>query len=189
MMEKALPVVQRYTSLIGIPTLVALFVLLLSWFFFSTLVVDLLGREEITFYQIMGLLNDPERGMEAIGSGRLPGAGLYGIVTIIALLAPLLPHFVSNAKLWLAYCAPIAWMVLAYIIGRWKISSAMSANSENVGAFGGEEAEEFARQMQEEMMDAFQEAISMGWGAWIAIAVGIYLAYVGYTRYRAASVS
>ena len=187
MMEKAIPVVQRYTALIGIPTLIALAVVFFGWFIFSTLVIELLGRETVTFYQVMGLLNNPESGLEALGSGRRPGTGIYGIVTFLAFLAPLLPHFVSIRQLWFAYFAPIGWMLLAYIIGRWKISSAMSAGSEDIGAFGGAEAEEFARQMQEEMMNAIGEAVSMGLGAWMAIAAGLYLAYAGYTRYRAAS--
>lgn len=188
MMEKALPVVQKYTGLIGIPTLVALVAIFFGWWIFSALVIELFTRETVTFYQVMGLLNNPESGIEALGSGRRPGTGLYGIVTFIAWLAPLLPHFVPIRQLWLAYFAPIGWMGLAYVIGRWKISSAMSAGTEEIGAFGGEEAEEFARQMQEELQNTISEAVSMGFGLWIAIAAGLYLAYLGYTRFRAAPV-
>jgi hypothetical protein len=190
MMEKAMPVVQRYTALIGVPTLIALVVIFFGWFIFSTLVIEVFGRETVTFYQVMGLLNNPETGIEALGSGRRPGTGIYGLVTLLAFLAPVVPHFVSIRQLWFLYFAPIGWMALAYVIGRWKISSAISAGSDDFSGFPGVDAEEFAREMremQEQMMDAIGEQISLGFGAWIAIAAGLYLGYLGYTRYRAAA--
>ena len=186
MVAKAMPVVQRYTSMIGIPTLVALLVIFIAWFFMSTIVVDLLGRTEVSFYSAMGLLNNPEAGLESLASSRTPSAGVYGLITIVALLIPLLPHFLGMRQLWLTYCAPIAWMLLAYIIGRMKISSAMNEGAEAIGGFGGEEAEEYARQAAEEMQQMISEVVSVGFGTWVAIAAGLYLAWMGYQRFRAA---
>jgi hypothetical protein len=188
MMEKAMPVVQKYTGLIGIPTLVALVAIFFGWWVFAAINVDFITRDGFTFYQIMGALNDPERAFEALGTGQTPGAGLYGIVAFLAWLAPLLPHFIGMRQLWLAYFAPIVWMVLTYIIARMKISAALSEGTEAAEEFGGAEAEQYAREIQEGFQDAISEAVSMGLGIWIAIAAGLYLAYAGYTRYRAAPV-
>jgi hypothetical protein len=186
MMEKAMPVVQKYTGLIGIPTLVALVAVFFGWWVFATIKITFFTTEGFTFYQIMGGLNDTERAVEAIGTGQTPGAGIYGIIAFAALLAPLLPHFVSVRQLWLAYLAPIVWMILTYIIVRVKISSALSEGTDAAEQFGGAEAEQFAREMQEGVQQMISEAVSYGFGLWIAIAAALYLAYAGYTRYRAA---
>jgi len=188
MMAKAMPVVQKYTGLIGIPTLVALVAIFFGWWVFATINVTVFTSDGFTFYQIMGALNDPDRAFESLGTGNTPGAGIYGIIAFVAWLAPLLPHFVGIRQLWLAYFAPIVWMILTYIIAKIKISAALSEGTDAAGEFGGEEAEQFAREMQEGIQDAISEAVSMGFGTWIAIAAGLYLAYAGYTRYRAAPV-
>ena len=185
MQAKGLPVVKRYLALIGVPTLVAMVAVLLGWFFFASVNVDFLGqRGSATFYDFLGVLNNPESGL-AMMEGRSPSAGFYGFLAIVALFAPLLPHFVKSRKLWLAYCAPGAWMVLASVIGWWKIRSAMSeATSAAGGGFGGGgELQGFAR----EMMNEIWNAISIGFGAYLAAAAAIYLAFVGIRRYRTPS--
>lgn len=188
MQAKGLPVVRRYLALIGVPTLVAMVAVLLGWFFFASVSINFLGESQsATFYDFLGVLNNPESGL-AIMEGRNPSAGFYGFVAIIALFAPLLPHFVKSRKLWLAYCAPGAWMVLASVIGWWKIRSPMSeataAAGGGFGGFGGGgELQGFAR----EMMNEIWNAISIGFGAYLAAAAAIYLAFVGIRRYRTPS--
>jgi hypothetical protein len=187
MQAKGLPVFKRYLALVGVPTLVAMVAVLLGWFFFASVSIDFLGQSQsATFYDFLGVLNNPESGLAMI-EGRSPSAGLYGFLAIVALLAPLLPHFVKSRKLWLAYCAPGAWMVLAGVIGWWKIRSAMSeatnAAGGGFGGVGGGELQGFAR----EMMNEIWNAISIGFGAYLAAAAAIYLAFVGIRRYRTPS--
>ena len=189
MQAKGMPVVKRYLGLIGVPTLVAMVAVLLGWFFFASVSIDFLGqRQSATFYDFLGVLNNPQNGLATL-EGRSGGAGFYGFLAIVALFAPLLPHFVKSQKLWLAYCAPGAWMVLAGVIGWWKIRSAMSQATSAAGSFGGGfggggELQSMAR----EFMNEIWNAISIGFGAYLAAAAAIYLAYVGIRRYRAPSI-
>jgi hypothetical protein len=184
MQTKGMPVVKRYVALIGAPTLVAMGAVLLGWFFFAAVSIDFLGQHQsATFYDFLGVLNNPENGLAAL-EGRSASAGFYGFLAILALFAPLLPHFVKSQKLWLAYCAPGAWMVLAGVIGWWKVRSAMSEATSAAGGFGGGgELQNMAR----EFMNELWNAISIGFGAYLAAAAAIYLAYVGIRRYRTPS--
>jgi hypothetical protein len=186
---KGMPVVKRYVGLIGVPTLVAILAVLLGWFFFASVSVDFLGqRGSATFYDFLSVLNNPQNGL-ALLEGRGAGAGFYGFIAIVALFAPLLPHFVKSRRLWLAYCAPAAWMVLAALIGWWRIRSAMSGSmgGGGGGGFGGE-LQELQNSMAREFMNELWNAISIGFGAYLAIAAAAYLAFVGIRRYRAPSV-
>ena len=189
MQAKGLPVVKRYVGLIGVPTLVAMVAVLLGWFFLSAVSVDFMGqRGSATFYDFLGVLNDPERGGPALLEGRSAGAGFYGFIAIVALFAPLLPHFIKSRQLWLAYCAPVAWMVLASVIGWWKIRSAMSegmGGGSDFGGFGGGELQDLANNMAREFMNELWNAISIGLGAYLSLAAAIYLAFVGIRRFRA----
>jgi len=181
---KGVPVVKRYVGLIGVPTLVAMAAILLGWFFFAAVSIDFLGqRQSATFYDFLAVLNNPQNGLAAL-EGRSASAGLYGFLAIVALFAPLLPHFVKNRRLWLAYCAPGAWMVLAGVFGWWKIRSAMS-EATSAGGLGGGELQELTSGMAREFMNELWNAISIGFGAYLAAAAAIYLAFAGIRRYRA----
>jgi hypothetical protein len=179
---KGLPVLKRYAEIVGIPTLVAMVCVLVGWFFLSTVSMAFFGdMQTATFYDVMRVFNNPETGLGSLaGQGRSGGAGLYGLLTVVALLAPLAPHFVRQRKAWLAYCAPLGWMVLAVFIGYWKVSSSLSQASRQFGGFGGD-----TRGMAREFIGGLLDAMSFGLGFYVAIAAGAYLAFVGVRRYRA----
>jgi hypothetical protein len=182
---KGLPVVKRYVALVGGPTLLALAAVLLGWFFLAAVSIDIFGeRESATFYDYLRILNNPENGLVALQGGRT-GAGFYGFLAIVALLAPLLPHVVRSRRLWLAYCAPAAFMVLAGIMGWWKMRSATSQATSAAGSFGGGEFQELASGMAREFMNEIWNAISIGFGAYLSAAAAIYLVVAGIRRYRA----
>jgi hypothetical protein len=184
---KSMPVVKRYVELIGGPTLIAIAAVLVGWFFLAAVSIDFLGqRQSATFYDFLGVLNNPQNGLAAL-EGRSASAGFYGFVAIVALFAPLLPHFVKSRQLWLAYCAPGAWMVLAGFIGWWKIRSAMSEATSAASGFGGGELQQMASGMAREFMNEIWNAISIGFGAYLSAAAAIYLAFIGIRRYRAPS--
>lgn len=178
---KGLPVLGVYAQMIGTKTLVAMGLVLLGWFFLAWGRVEFFGDEiSATFYDLMRVLNDPQNGMAAIAGQRSAGAGFYGFLTIVALLAPLLPHFVKQRAAWLAYCAPAAWMVLAALLGYLKVNAGISEAQRQLGDFGGAEFGGMAREFMREAMNA----MSLGLGLYLSIAAGAYLAYVGIRRYR-----
>ena len=185
MQAKGMPVVKRYIGLVGMPTLAAMAAVLLGWFFFAAVTIDFLGQgQSATFYDYLGVLNNPENGLAAL-EGRSAGAGFYGLLAIAAVFAPLLPHFFKSRRLWLAYCVPGAWMVLAGVLGWWKVRSAMSEARSAAGTFGGFGGGGELSNMAREFMNELWNAISIGFGAYLAAAAAIYLAVVGIRRYRA----
>jgi len=190
MQAKGMPVIKRYVGVVGAPTLIAIAAVLLGWFFFAAVSIDFLGqRQSATFYDFLGVLNNPQNGLAAL-EGRSASAGFYGFLAIVALFAPLLPHFVKSRRLWLAYCAPGAWMALAGVIGWLKIRSAMSAATSGPDSFGGGfggggELQELASGMAREFMNELWNAISIGFGAYLSAAAAICLAWVGIRRFRA----
>jgi len=171
-------VLKAYAQLIGIPTLVAMACILIGWFFFAAVSVDFLGDEfSATFYDFMRVLNNPQNGLATIAGQASSGAGFYGFLCIVALLAPLVPHVIKRRETWLAYCAPAAWMVLAALIGAWKVNAGISEAQRQFGGFGGGAAREF--------MGEALNAVSLGFGVYLSVVAALYLAYVGVQRYRA----
>ncbi len=178
---KGLPVVTAYAQLVGVKTLVTMALLLVGWFFLATVSVDLMGdKMSATFYDVMRVLNNPQNGLATIARQSRAGAGFYGFLTIIVLLAPLLPHLLKTRRSWLAYCAPATWMLLAVLIGAWKVNSSISAAQRQFGGFGNE-----LGGMAREFMKEALNAISMGLGFYLSVAAAGYLVYVGLKRYRA----
>lgn len=181
---RGLPAVGRYVALVGVPTLLALAAVLLGWYFLAAVSIEFFGeRQSATFYDYLRILNNPQNGLVALQGGRT-GTGLYGFLAIAALLAPLLPHIVSGRKLWLAYCAPAAFMVLAGVTGWWKLRAATSEATSAVGSFGGGELQQMASGMAREFMNEIWNAISIGMGAYVAAAAALYLVVIGVRRYR-----
>jgi hypothetical protein len=178
---KGLPVLAAYARIVGVKTLVAMALVLLGWFFLSIASVDFLGDKiSATFYDLMRVLNHPQNGMATIAGQAHSGAGFYGFLTIVALLSPLVPHVIKTRATWLAYCAPAAWMVLAALIGYLKVHSSISEAQRQLGSFGGAQFGGMARGFMREALNA----LSIGLGAYLAIAAAVYLAYVGVRRYR-----
>jgi hypothetical protein len=182
---KGLPVLKRYVALVGAPTLIALVALLFGWFFLAAVSIDIFGeRQSATFYDYLRILNNPQNGLVALEGGRT-GTGWYGLLALGALLAPLLPHVVKSRRLRLAYCAPAAFMVLAGVMGWWKMRSATSQATNAAGSFGGGELQQMASGMARELVNEIWNAISIGLGAYLSAAAAIYLVAVGIRRYRA----
>lgn len=180
---KGLPALTAYAQVIGIKTLVAMLLVLIGWFFLATVSVDFFGNgATATFYDLMRVANNPQNGLATIARQSHAGAGFYGFLTIIALLAPLVPHLIKRRAMWLTYSAPAAWMLLVVLIGLWKVQSGISQAQRQFGGSGGSEFGGMAREFMKEAMDA----VSIGAGLYLSVAAAAYLAYAGIKRYRAA---
>jgi hypothetical protein len=183
-LARALPIVQRCSALVGVPTLVSLAALGLGWFAFAAASIDFFGQHQsATFYGLMRILNNPDNGMESVANGTSAGAGIYGFVTFLALLAPLVPYIAKKRQLWLACCAPLGWMVLATLIGWWKVHSSVAEAAGAASSFGGEDVGDLTRGMARDLIGQIFDAISFGFGLYLAAAAAIYLGFVGVRRF------
>lgn len=97
---------------VGAPTLISIALLAMSWLFLATFSVRISNSysESITFYDLLKLVN-MGGGLDGLGILKHSGAGFYGFLMCLVILAPLAPNFNGNKYLQLAYCAPLVYMV------------------------------------------------------------------------------
>ena len=175
---KGLPVIQQYAKHIGYPVLGALFAVILGWFFLPAISAELgfLGKNSVTFYQGLKFLNSG--GVAAMGGG---SAGIYGLLCFAALLAVLLPYVWKHPRAGYAMASPLVLMLLVLLISWMKMNEQFEAGQQAAGAFGGAEYQQMAKQMADQAAAEMRKAISIGFGAYLAFAGAIYLAWRGIT--------
>ena len=108
-----------------------------------------------------------------------PGAGFYGFTAFVALVGPFLHYFWKDKRAALGGVLPLVFMLFVAVMVRGSIHSMMGGTADGPLA-------EIQRQAQQEMMNA----ISLGAGAYVSAAVGLYLAAVSAKQFllaRAAS--
>ena len=157
----------------GMPSLVAIGLLIVGWFFLSAVSVQLpfLGKLEFTFWQVLGYLN-VSNGLQLLERNGHPSAGFYGLLALVAIVGPFLHHFWKDKRAALGGLAPMLFMILVGLVIRSNMQSAFS---------GGNTASVYAQQMQDEAM----KAVSLGFGAYISGLVSLYFAVVGTKRFLA----
>jgi hypothetical protein len=123
---------------------VALGALALGWFWLATIDIDGSFPTQVTFWHALGAL----------------GAGVYGLVALACLAAPLLSCAWNDRRAHLAAALPLAFML------------AVALPLANL-----------ARQTS----DARLELVSLGAGAYLAVLAGLYLALTGIKRFLVAT--
>jgi len=163
---------------VGMPNLVAGLILAISWLWLTAASIQLpFGKMEFTFWQILGFLNS-NNVMEVMERNGHPSAGIYGFFAVIALAAPFLHYFWKDKRAVLGGLLPLAFMLIAGIMVRSSLTSAMGGPASGPYA-------EMQNQMQEEMM----KAISLGMGTYLAMLASLYFAGNAAKGYLAAKAS
>jgi len=145
---------------VGIPTLATAGLLLAAWFFLTAASIQLPfpGTLEFTFWQLLGFLS----------AGNVPGlldgrdnigAGLYGLIAIMAMMGPFIPSFWKDRRALLGGVLPLLFMVIAGIALRSSIHIALDSTHAN--------------QAGNETM----KAVSIGVGTYVSMLAGMYLAF------------
>lgn len=185
--SKGLPVLQEWAQKVGYGKLGAFVALVVAWFWLPIVSVKLgfLGDGSISFYDSLKLLNN---GGMAMGGGG--GAGFYGLLVFLALLAVWLPQVWKDARASYGMMAPLVLMVLVVLISWFKANSQMSEAREAMGQFANDPqfrqmAEEMAAQARKEMW----KAVSFGFGLYVSIAAALYLAWLGFRGTRTPAVA
>ena len=175
--EKGGQIFGQVVAKVGMPNLVCGLVLLISWFWLNAVVVQVPfgGKFEITFWQVLGLLNASNI-LEVLGSNMRGSAGMYGFVALVCLAGPFVQYFWKDKRAALGGVLPLVFMVIVGIMVRNSISNAMGPVPS-----GGMYAE-MQRQAQEEM----SKAISYGMGIYLAVLASLYFAGIGLKNYLAA---
>jgi hypothetical protein len=171
---------------VGALTLICTALMVIAWLFLATLTVQISGdySESASFYNVLKMLN-AGCSLESVGSLKYAGAGLYGFLMWIAILAPIATHFNSNKYLQLAYCVPLLYWVSICLTFYFSIKSRVAAAQGMANDIMGSAASEMASQM----MSMTLRAISMGLGFYVAAIVTIYLAVTGIKKYLTPSIT
>jgi hypothetical protein len=157
----------------GMPTLAATGLLIVGWFFLSTISINagFLGKMDFTFWRVLSFVN-AKNAFEALGTLKDGGsAGFYGLLALIALAGPFLATFWKDRRAVLGGLLPLLFMLLVALLVRSAVSSATA------GA-------------PAEMMDAarseMMKQVSIGMGAYVSLLAAIYLAFISVKKFLVA---
>ncbi len=133
------------------------------------------GKLEFTFWQILAFLNAGSI-PQLLDGNRSPGAGVYGLVAILALLGPLIHHFWKDKRALLGGLLPLAFMVVVGIALRGGIHGALGSGNEGSADVG--------KQTHEAM-----KAVSLGLGTYLSILASLYFAFTSAKGFLVATAS
>jgi hypothetical protein len=155
------------------PTLIATGLLIIGWFFLSTISINagFLGKMDFTFWRVLSFVN-AKNAFEVLGTLKDGGsAGFYGLLALIALACPFLSTFWKDRRAVLGGLFPLLFMMLVALLVRNAIASATA------GAPA--EAMDVAR-------DEIAKQVSVGMGAYVSLLAAIYLAFISVKKFLVA---
>lgn len=161
--------------------LACLAMLVIAWIFMSIVNINISKSlsESASLYDILKLVNI-DGDMSSLGSLKNYGAGFYGLLMWICLLAPLASHFYEHKNLALTYCVPLVFLTGVGISLYFTIQSYVSKANVAVSFFGNDQQ---AKKLMTEMMSMAMKSISLGYGFYLSLVVSIYLASIGIKKY------
>jgi len=161
---------------------IAICCIFLSWFFLDTLVVNLGSFQHgVRFLDASALIADPSRLFFGV-NGWAHRVG-FGLLCVICLGAPVLPHWRRQKALWLAYLAPLTLMAVCGALLMWRSSGEFIAVPNDAGRISGNLLQ-FANGLVHHGSALIARHVSIGVGGYLAIAAGVLLALRGIRRFR-----
>jgi hypothetical protein len=142
----------------GLSNCVAAGLLLIAWFFLTAVSLDLplVGKLELTFFQVLGYLNTGNLVPMLEREGNHP-TGFYGVFAIVALAGPLVPYFWKDKRACLAGSLPFAFLLLVSFAIRSQLKGSVPAVAD--ASYAG-----------------LINAMSLGVGAYVSFCASLYLA-------------
>jgi hypothetical protein len=164
------------------PAKIAIACIFLCWFLLDTLVITLGSLQHgVRFYDMSAVIADPARmffGFHGWGH-----RAAFGLLCLVCLAAPLLPHFRQARMLWLAYLAPLALMGICGALLLWRTSGEFIAAPGDAGGIAGNLVQ-FANGLVHHGSSLVSRHISVGVGGYLALVACLVLALRGIRRYR-----
>ncbi len=176
--EKGAALASSMVARFGMPTLVGAGLLIIGWFFLSTVSLNTpLGSLDFTFWQVLGFLN-AKNAFEMLGQGGRsgPSPGLYGFLAIVSIAGPFIHHFWKDRRAVLGGLLPLLFMVGIALAIRSSINNALGPAGTSANM------QEFADQARAEAM----KMISIGFGAYLSLLASVYFAGVAAKQFLVA---
>lgn len=168
----------------GLSTLIAFAVLLLGWFFLSSLEI---AREtvgiQITFWQLLGFLGS-SNAISSLNPYALAheNAGVYGLLAIMSLAGPFVFYFWKDRRAALGGLLPLVSMLIAAAL----LARGLHQAAHQMGELLGVGDSPAGRTMMNEASAEFMKQFQFGVGAYVSMAASCYFAFVGVKRFLVA---
>jgi hypothetical protein len=164
------------------PGKIAIAAIFLCWFLLDTLVVTLGSLQHgVRFYDMSALIADPSRMF--FGFQGWAHRAAFGLLCIVCLAAPILPHFRQGRMLWLVYLAPLALMGVCGALLVWRTSGQFIAAPSDASGIGGNLVQ-FANGLVHHGSTLISRHISIGVAGYLAFVASLVLALRGIRQYR-----
>jgi hypothetical protein len=172
----------RAAAELDTPSKFALLCIFFGWFLVDTLVVTLGSLQHgVRFFDISALIADPSRlffGVQG-ASQRI----LFGLICVLCLLAPLLPHLRRERANWLGYLAPLLLMLICGALLYSRSSGEFFATPSDAGPAAGNLIR-FANQLLHQGSGMVAKHVSVAVGGYLALIASMVLALRGARRFR-----
>jgi hypothetical protein len=172
--EKGAALASGLVAKLGMPTLVAIGLLIVGCFFLTAVSYDggLLGKMSFTFWRVLAFIN-ADNALDSLQTlaGTGGSSGIYGFLGFVALLGPLVGYFWKDKRAALGGVLPLAYMLIVALMVR-------SVLNKMTGGMGSADDQS---QIQTEMM----KGVSIGIGAYVSLAAALYLAFLGVKKFLA----
>ena len=181
--DQYLPKLLARVDQVGKPLLIAVALLAVAWIWLPAVTINISAgmAQNLTMFYLLRLAN-ASASLEGMMQGAGGSSGLYGLLCVLAMLAPLAHVFLAHRRAALGLFAPLAFLVLTGLGIYLKIRNLTSAASESMRSFGGSQMGDFAGAMMKQALAAF----SVGYGSYLALGVALYLAWRGLRKVLAA---
>jgi hypothetical protein len=172
----------RAAAELDAPSKFALLCIFLGWFLVDTFVVTLGSLQHgVRFFDISAVIADPTRLF--FGIQGFAHRIMFGLLCVLCLLAPLLPHLRGGRAAWLSYMTPLVLMVICAALLYSRTSSELFAAPANAGAAAGSLIK-FANSLVHQGSGLVARHVSIGVGGYLALIACIVLALRGVRRFR-----
>jgi hypothetical protein len=160
----------------------ALLCIFFGWFLADTLIVTLGSLQHgVRFFDMSAVIADPTRLFFGI-RGQFHRI-MFGLVCILCLFAPLLPHLRPGRANWLAYLAPLILMVICGALLYSRTSSEFFAAAGDAASPRGNLIR-FANDLVRHGSGLVARHISVGVGGYLALIASLVLALRGARHFR-----
>lgn len=159
---------------------------LLGWLALDQVSVRVIGTHSvsISMWQALQMMNAPTDLLSAM-QGSHAGAGLWGWVMVLALLAPLAPMVWNHRRAQLGLAMPLAFAALQVVRFYAGVQAAVESLQEQTRSVFGQAAAQTAQSMGREVLGMVSQSTTFSAGFYLGMAGALTLAGLGVLRYLA----
>jgi hypothetical protein len=160
----------------GLSQIVAAGLLIFSWWFLpaASIEVPFLGKLEFTLWQLLGYLNAKNLSHALQRPGN-PSSGFYGLLALIAVVAPFIHHYWTDRRALLGALSPLLFILVIGILLASNLQGTLAGPNE--GAY---------QSLQRQAQEQFMQAVSVGVGTYLSMLLSLYFAALGVKNFLAA---